>query len=341
MKHNPTINWITRNIQFDRCPSSCQIPETKAFVKIRTFATKSTELAAAAAAKQPKKTFEEIVPLSLHVFRDIFEPSSFDEFPNRKPWDHAIDLLPTADFTKWPKKIYSLSVEEQKLLDKFLEENLATGRIRPSKSPCPSPFFCIRKKDGSLRPVMDYKRINDLTVKDRYPLPLISEILDKTRQFSHFTKLDIRWGYNNVRLREGDEWKAAFTTNRGMYEPTVMFFGLTNSPATFQRMMNEIFLEEILQGWLLIYMDDIFVMANSIEENLRLTTIILEKCRQNKLFFKPEKCVFAQTEVEYLGLIISKGERRMDPIKTQAIAEWPIPQSPKQLRSFLGFVNYY
>ena len=124
-----------------------------------------------------------------------------------------------------------------------------------------------------------------------------SEILDQTHRFSHFTKLDIRWGYNNVRLREEDEWKAAFTTNRGMYEPTVMFFGLTNSPATFTRMMNEIFLDEILQGWFLIYMDDMLIMANSVEENLLRTAVILEKCRHHKLFFKPEKCAFAQTKL--------------------------------------------
>ena len=137
-------------------------------------------------------------------------------------------------------KIYALTLEEQKALDDFLEENLRTGRIRPSISPMASPFFFVKKKDGKLRPVQDYRKLNEFTVKNRYPLPLIQELIDKLKGAKIFTKMDIRWGYNNVRMKEGDEWKAAFRTNRGLFEPTVMFFGLTNSPATFQGMMNQI-----------------------------------------------------------------------------------------------------
>ena len=137
-------------------------------------------------------------------------------------------------------KIYALTLEEQKALDDFLEENLRTGRIRPSISPMASPFFFVKKKDGKLRPVQDYRKLNEFTVKNRYPLPLIQELIDKLKGAKIFTKMDIRWGYNNVRMKEGDEWKAAFRTNRGLFEPTVMFFGLTNSPAIFQGMMKQI-----------------------------------------------------------------------------------------------------
>ena len=137
-------------------------------------------------------------------------------------------------------KICALTLEEQKALDDFLEENLRTGRIRPSISPMASPFFFVKKKDGKLRPVQDYRKLNEFTVKNRYPLPLIQELIDKLKGAKIFTKMDIRWGYNNVRMKEGDEWKAAFRTNRGLFEPTVTFFGLTNSPATFQGMMNQI-----------------------------------------------------------------------------------------------------
>ena len=133
--------------------------------------------------------------------------------------------------------MYPLNLDEQKELDTFLEEHLRTGRIQPSKSPMASPFFFVKKKDGRLRPVQDYQKLNDMTIKNRYPLPLIQELVNKLKGAKYFTKLDVRWGYNNVQIKEGDEWKAAFLTNRGLFEPLVMFFGLTNSPATFQTMM--------------------------------------------------------------------------------------------------------
>ena len=126
-----------------------------------------------------------------------------------------------------------------------------------------SPFFFVKKKDGKLRPVQDYRKLNEMTIKNRYPLPLISELIDKLTHAKIFSKMDIRWGYNNIRIKEGDEWKAAFRTNRGLFEPLVMFFGLTNSPATFQTMMNDIFREEIAEGWVVIYMDDILVFSKN------------------------------------------------------------------------------
>ena len=179
------------------------------------------------------------VPSAYHDFRDIFEKEDFDKLPDRRPYDHVIELVKGARPVDC--KVYPLTLSEQEELDEFIEENLRTGRIRPFKSPMASPFFFIKKKDGSLRPVQDYRKLNDMTVKNRYPLPLIQELLDKLKGARYFTKLDVRWGYNNVRIAEGDEWKAAFRTNRGLFEPTVMFFGLTNSPATFQAMMNKLF----------------------------------------------------------------------------------------------------
>ena len=174
----------------------------------------------------------------LKQYSDVFSEEDFDKLPPRRPWDHCIE--PSADFKPINCKIYALTRDEQQALDNFLEENLRSGRVRPSNSPMASPFFFIKKGDGSLRPVQDYRKLNDFTVKNRYPLPLIQELTDKLRGARYFTKLDIRWGYNNVRIKEGDEWKAAFRTNRGLFEPAVMFFGLCNSPATFQRMMNDI-----------------------------------------------------------------------------------------------------
>jgi hypothetical protein len=191
------------------------------------------------------------VPDYVKTFEQVFSEEGFTKLPNRKPWDHAIELVPGAEAKGC--KVYPISVAEQSELDHFLTENLETGRIRPSKSPMASPVFFIKKKDGSLRLVQDYRMLNDMTVKNKYPLPLISELVNQLRGAKYFTKLDIRWGFNNVRIKEGDEWKAAFRTNRGMFEPLVMFFGLTNSPATFQTMMNDIFTDMISEGVVVVY----------------------------------------------------------------------------------------
>jgi len=148
-----------------------------------------------------------------------------------RKWDHVIELTPGAE----PKssKVYSLSLLEQEKLDAFLEENLCTGRIQPSKSPIAAPVFFIKKKYGSLQLVQDYRVLNTMTVKNRYPLPLISELVSQLCGAKYFTKLNVCWGFNNVCIKPGDKWKVAFHTNCGLFEPLVVFIGMTNSPATF------------------------------------------------------------------------------------------------------------
>ena len=155
-----------------------------------------------------------------------------------------------------------------------------------------SPFIFIKKEDGSLRPVQDYGKLNDFTIKNLHPLPLTQELTDKLRGANYFTKLDIRWGYNNVRIKEGDEWKAAFRTNRGIYEPIVMFFGLCNSPATFQRMMNEILQDLINGGHVIVYLDDILIFTEYLQEHRRLVHQVLQKLREHHLYLKKTKCFF-------------------------------------------------
>ena len=144
-----------------------------------------------------------------------------------------------------PGKVYALTQPEQEALATFLQEHLDKGYITESKSQFAAPFFFVKKKDGKLRPVQDYRKLNEWTRQNATPLPLIPELIARVRGASLFTKFDIRWGYNNVRIRDGDQWKAAFITNHGLFEPQVMFFGMTNSPATFQTMMNALFREEL------------------------------------------------------------------------------------------------
>jgi len=154
-------------------------------------------------------------------------------------------------------------------------QNLRLQQICCSKSPYASGFFLIRKKDGKFRPVQDYRNLNKWTIPNKYPLPLISELIYDLAEKQLFSKFDIRWGYNNIHIKEGDKYKAAFKTSEGLFKPTVMFFGLTNSPATFQTMMDDIFQEEIAQGWLRIYMDDMIIATEDDE--------VLHKLRVNHI----------------------------------------------------------
>ena len=369
--HNPEVDWRLGTINFTRCPSTCGTPhepeddpfaeegleagdrifvfnfeaysqeqmEYAQAMHARAFQTHASKIAEQQAAQRKEQTFTERVPAAYHDYKDVFDKDEFDKLPESRPWDHAIEL--TKEFRPVDSKVYPLSREEQKQLDVFLEENLRSGRIRPSKSPMASPFFFIKKKDGTLRPVQDYRKLNEMTIKNRYPLPLIQELLDKLKGARYFTKLDVRWGYNNVRIKEGDEWKAAFKTNRGHFEPMVMFFGLTNSPATFQAMMNSLFGDLIASGKVVIYLDDILIFTETIEEHREVVRQVLEVLRQNHLYLKPEKCEFEQTSIEYLGMIVEEGKVRMDPAKVAAIRDWPTPTKKRDLQSFIGFCNFY
>jgi hypothetical protein len=306
---------------------------------IRATSTISTRLAEAAHKHQMIKSFKDVVPLPYHQFEQVFLKESFDELPERKKWDHVIEFTPGSK--EFSTKLYPMSPMEQKELDKFLEENLKSGRIRPSKSPMASPVFFIKKKDGSLRFVQDYRKLNDITIRNRYPLPLVPDIMSRVTGAKFFTKLDVRWGYNNIRIREGDEWKAAFRTNRGLFEPLVMFFGLCNSPATFQTMMNDIFRELIEEGVLAVYMDDILIFTKTLLEHRVVVKRVLQILTDNKLYLKPDKCIFEANRVEFLGLILSENHVEMDPVKIEGVRGWPQPKNVKELQSFLGFINFY
>ena len=281
----------------------------------------------------------EMVNDYIKEFKDVFSATEFDQLPERRPWDHVIELTP--GFKPVDCKVYPLNPKEQQALDEFLNENLHSGRIRSSKSPMASPFFFIKKKDGTLRPVQDYRKLNEMTIKNRYPLPLISDLIHQLKNAQFYTKLDIRWGYNNVRMCEGDELLAVFKTYCGLYEPTVMFFGLTNSPATFQTFMNTILKDLIDEGHVIVYLDDILVFTDTAEEHEDIVMKVLETLRQNKLFLKLSKCFFETNSVEYLGTIVGNGEIRMDPAKVDTVLTWPIPKCKRDVQSSIGFCNFY
>ena len=204
-----------------------------------------------------------------------------------------------------------------------------------------SPVFFIKKKDGKLRLVQDYRRLNKITIKNRYPLPLAADIINRLMGAKYFTKFDVRWGYHNIRICKGDEWKGTIVTNRGLYKPKVMYFGMTNSPATFQALMNSIFADLIAAGKMAVYMDDLLIYAADLIQLRKVTREVLARLMQYDLYLKPEKCEFEKQEMEYLGMIIQQGEVRIDPNKVAAVRNWPTPTTLKEVRAFIGFSNFY
>ena len=294
-------------------------------------------------AKQPpgakdKDYWSAYVPPEYHQFGDVFSKKASERMPTRKPYDHSIEL--TGPLPK-PAKLYPLNLQERTSLDGWIDEQLAKGYIRTSKSPTAAPVFFVKKKDGSLRLVQDYRALNTVTKKDKFPIPRIPDLIDRLSQSSIFTSLDLRWGYNNVRIREGDEEKAAFLTHRGLFEPTVMTFGLCNAPSTFQAMMNDILHEEIATGHVVVYIDDILIFTDDINLHRQLTLRVLQKLRDNDLFVKPEKCKFEKSSVEFLGLIVGKDSISMDQSKVEGVKNWPVPTKVKHVQAFLGLANFY
>jgi hypothetical protein len=205
-----------------------------------------------------KKTFEELIPKEYRCHAKVFSETKSHRLLKHQPWDYIIDLKPDAPETL-KMKVYPMPINEQKTLNQFIKENLEKGYIIPSKSPIASPIFFVKKKTSDLRLIQDYRELNSITVKNRYLLPLSLDIINKLRDAKIFTKFDVRWGYHNVRIKEGDKWKAAFITNQGLFKPHVMFFGLTNSPATFQALMNAIFADLIAEGKVAVYLNDILI----------------------------------------------------------------------------------
>ena len=234
-----------------------------------------------------------------------------------------------------------MNTKEMEVCKKFIDENLKAGKIRKSQSPQASLFFFVQKKDRGLCPFQDYWYLNEHTVKNAYLLSLISTLIDKLKGAKYFSKMDVQWGYNNVHIKEGDEWKAAFTTPFGLYEPLVMFFRQCNSPLTFQAFMDSTFRDMIVEQWLIIYIDNILIFAKTMEECQEQTKWVLERMQEEDLHLKLAKCAFDQTEVEYLGLIVKNGEVLMDPTKLKAVEQWEPPKSVKAVRSFIRFRNFY
>jgi len=282
---------------------------------------------------------EEMVSMKILKWKKVFGKVESKRILTRKIWDHAINLKEM--FKPQKEKIYPLSKNEREEVQNFVEDQLRKEYIRPSKSPQTLPVFFVGKKDRSKWIVMDYRNLNSQTVKNNYLLPLITKLIDNIGSKRVFTKMDLRWGFNNVRIKEGDKWKRAFTMHIGSFEPTVMFFGMTNSPATFQVMMNKILRDLINEGKVAAFIDDVLVGTEMEEGHNKIVKEILRRLEENDLYIKPEKCVWKARKIGFLEVIIGPNGIEMEAEKVDGVLSWLQPKNVKDIRKFLGLTNYY
>jgi hypothetical protein len=283
---------------------------------------------------------EEFVGDNIRVVRDFLDvfPEELPGMPPEREVEFFIDLLPgTAPISKRP---YRMSIEELQELKKQLMELQEAGYIRPSSSPWGAPVLFVQKKDGSQRMCVDYRSLNDVTIKNKYSLPRIDDLFDQMRGARVFSKIDLRSGYHQMKIRPSDIPKMAFSTRYGLYEFTVMSFGLTNAPAYFMNLMNKVFME-YLDKFVVVFFDDILIYSRNDSEHEEHLQMVLQKLWDNQLYAKFTKCDFWLDEVHFLGHIISKGGIAVDPAKVTTINDWKIPSTVSEIWSFLGLTGYY
>ncbi|KAI2668864.1 Transposon Tf2-6 polyprotein [Labeo rohita] len=301
--HEPTIAWNDRTIT--RWSPSCQRHCVQPGITSQP-------------SPNPQTTTSSI-PAEYQDLLEAFSRQGATQLSPHRPGDCAIDLIPGAAPPRG--RIFPLSQA-------------------PSTSPASAGFFFVKKKDRGLRPCIDYRALNDLTIKYRYPLPLVPSALEQLRSAKTFTKLDLRSAYNLIRIRSGDEWKTAFSMTSGHYEYLVMPFGLANSPSYLQAFVNEVF-RDMLNRWVIVHIDDILIYSNSYSEHITHVRATLQRLISHQLYAKEEKCEFHLDKISFLGYIISPEGVAMDEHKVNSVLNWPRPTTLKELQRFLGFSNFY
>jgi len=287
---------------------------------------------------EDRKTLAERLPVQYRDFVEIFGKAAQAALPAYAPQDMVIDLEPG----KQPpsRKLYPLSPDELELLKEYLDEMLRTGKTRPSKSSAGAPIFFAKEANGKLCIVVDYRGFNAIIIKDKYPLPLMTTLMEQVGTSQVFSKLDLKLGFKLLQVAEGDEWKTAFKTRYGLYEYTVRPFGLTNAPSVFQRHLNNILSQKIDRS-VVVYIDDILIYTQTEEEHVELVRWVLKKLSEHGLCVNIDKCIFNVPEVEFVGFQIGTQGVQMSQKQVEDILNWPAPRSVKEVQKFIGFANFY
>ena len=278
------------------------------------------------------------LPVLYQDYSHVFSAELAGTLPPNSEYDHAIDLEEGA--TPPQLRIYNLSQKELEILRQYLDDSLEKGWIQPSKSPAGAPILFVPKADGSMRLCVDYRGLNKITIKNRHPLPLISELLDRLSRAAIFTKLDLRDAYHRLRIRKGDEWKTAFKTRYGHFEYLVMPFGLANAPASFQAYIHKA-LGNLVDTICIVYLDDILIFSENEADHPAHVAEVLRRLSEWRLYAKLSKCTFHTKEVEFLGYVVTPDGVVMDQSRVQAIQDWQEPRSYRDVQVFLGFANFY
>jgi len=342
--HNSDINWEKGSLKWrsDYCKAHCLRKERRL-----EFITEEELLA-----EDPDNIF--VIGMALYTdaegdnikvkilpeyqdYADIFSQESINTLPEHSKYDHHIDLIPNAKLPDGP--IYPLSKNELDALWDYIKAMEDYVKIRRSFSPIGAPILFVLKPNSTLRLCVDYRGLNKITIKNKYPLPLMSELRTRLSKATIVTKLDLKNGYFLIRMTEGEEWKTAFKSTYGLYEYTVMPFGLCNAPSTFQSIINDVF-HDMLDVGVIAYMNDILIYTKTVEEHVALVRRVRERLRKVHLCISIKKSSFHQREVEFLGYKISDRGISITSTKVEEIWAWSPPEQVVHVQSFMGFANF-
>ena len=339
---DPIVSWSQRSFVFPMTPFSVRLcvstKEVNKAMRECRIALAAVVLPAVDDPEGDSDPGTTTLPIKHSAYARIFSEKESRTLAPFNKHAHAIDL--DGDVVPPHGPIYPLAEPELEVLREYLNDAIEKGWIRPSRSPTGAPILFVPKKGGQLRLCVDYRALNRLTRKNRAPLPLIGEILDRLGRAKVYTKLDLKDAYYRIRIKEGDEWKTAFRCRYGHFEYCVMPFGLANAPATFQTFINEV-LGDLVDNICIVYLDDILIYSNSEEEHTQHVHRVLERLQQHGLFANLKKCVFDASEVGFLGYVVSPKGIHMEPSRVAAIRDWPVPRSVREIQVFLGFAGFY